>query len=130
MDKLILEIWRYKAKLPNSVEVKLRPVLVIGNDAENKPKIVDIHYCIVSATAPKGEYDIEIEEKRAKELGLDRKSVIKLTKIYTGSQSLLEGKICDLPSDTKKEFIKNYKAYQSNLISIMEENVLLSDSDE
>ncbi|MDR2559343.1 MAG: type II toxin-antitoxin system PemK/MazF family toxin [Oscillospiraceae bacterium] len=117
---MIFEIWYYKAILPNGGGTKARPVLIIGNDSENNLSIVDIHYCLVSASSQKGEYDINIDEEQAKELGLTRASVIKITKVYTGSRGLLERKVCDLPSDLRAEFIKNYKVYQNKLMERMD----------
>ncbi|MCL2840271.1 MAG: type II toxin-antitoxin system PemK/MazF family toxin [Defluviitaleaceae bacterium] len=114
---MILEIWYYKATLPNDTGYKARPVLVIGNDSENNLSIVDIHYCMVSSSSSVGKYDVEISEKQAKELGLTRASVIKTTKLYTGSQRLLERKVCDLPDDLKAIFSKNYKAYQNTIFA-------------
>ena len=120
---MVFEIWYYEAKLPNSsTQTKGRPILIIGNDSENKLKIIDIHYCIVSKTAPKGEYDVQIDEATAKSLGLEQASVIKTTKIYTGDKELLERKVCDLPQDLKTEFIANYKAYQKKIIDVMDDN--------
>jgi len=124
---MIFEIWYYTAKLPNSLETKARPILIIGDDSENKLRIVDIHYCIVSSTAPKGNYDIQIDEKTAKNLGLERASVIKTTKVYTGDRELLERKVCDLPKDLKIEFIEKYKSYQNNLMLKMNESAKETD---
>ena len=116
---MIFEIWSYNATLPNNGGIKPRPVLIIGNDENNGLKIVDIHYCIISASSPKGVYDIEINEETALNLGLKKASIIKTTKIYTGSQNLLNSKICDLPKDIRDEFIKNYKAYQDTIMKNM-----------
>ena len=127
---MIFEIWYYTAKLPNSLQTKARPVLIIGDDSGNKLRIVDIHYCIVSATAPKGNYDVQIDEAAAKNLGLEKASVIKTTKVYTGDQGLLERKICDLPEDYKIEFIKQYKLYQNNLMARMDESIVTKESED
>ena len=120
---MIFEIWYYAAKLPNSLETKARPILIIGDDSDNKLKIVDIHYCIVSATAPKGDFDVPIDEKTAKNIGLERSSVIKTTKVYTGDRELLERKVCDLPNDLKTAFMEKYKSYQNNLMIKMNEAI-------
>ena len=119
---MIFEIWYYEAKLPNSIQTKGRPILIIGDDSENKLRIIDIHYCIVSKTAPKGEYDVQIDESTAKSLGLEQASVIKTTKIYTGDRELLERKVCDLPKDLKTEFIEKYKSYQTKIMKNMDDN--------
>ena len=121
MGRLIFEIWYYNAPLPNSGGAKLRPVLIIGSDAENQLNIVDVHYCMLSASSKKGKYDVEIDETTAKAMGLKKASVIKTTKIYTVSQALLEKKICDLPQKLKAEFVEKYKAYQSMLMNKMDE---------
>jgi len=122
MGKLIFEIWYYKAALPNSGGTKPRPVLIIGDDGENKLSMVDVHYCLISSSSQAGEYDVEIRGERAYELGLLRASIIKTTKIYTGSKGLLERKICALPKDLKAEFIEKYKAYQSKIIEKMDKS--------
>jgi len=118
---LIFEIWYYKAILPNSGGIKARPILIIGDDSKNNLSIVDIHYCLVSASSQKGDYDVEISEEKARELGLKRASIIKTTKVYTGSKGLLERKVCDLPKELKSEFIQKYKAYQCKVMSAMDE---------
>lgn len=110
------EIWTYVATKPNDNLKKARPILVIGNDSSNELKFVDIHYVIISSSADCGKYDVEINEELAKKIGLDRKSVIKTTKLYTGSKTKLGNKIGDLPDLLKEQFIKNYRDYQLNLI--------------
>ena len=117
---MIFELWYYKATLPNNGGIKTRPVLIIGDDNINGLRIVDIHYCIVSASSPRGKFDIEINQTTAKELGLRQKSVIKTTKIYTGSKNLLERKIADLPVKLRKEFYEKYKEYQQTIIQGLE----------
>lgn len=111
------EIWTYVAIKPNDGNEKVRPVLVIGNDANNQLQYVDIHYVIISSSAECGNYDVLIDEEEARRIGLARKSVIKTTKVYTGSKSKLGAKIADLPVNIKKEFINKYKEYQESLIS-------------
>jgi len=116
---MIGEIWTYKATKPSDNLEKVRPVLVIGDDKENGIKFIDINYVIISSSAPCGKYDVEISEEVAKKIGLNRKSIIKTTKIYTGSKMKLGKKICDLPLAIREEFKEKYKAYQENLISNM-----------
>lgn len=111
------EIWTYVAIKPNDGIEKVRPVLVIGNDANNNLQYVDIHYVIISSSAECGDYDVFIDEEKAKKIGLSRKSVIKTTKVYTGSKTKLGAKIADLPVDIKREFIEKYRNYQESLIS-------------
>jgi len=77
---------------------------------------------LVSASASKGKYDVEIDDVTAKNLGLSRASIIKTTKIYTGSRGLLERKICELPLELRKEFADKYKQYQHNLVERLEAN--------
>lgn len=114
---MVGEIWTYEAIKPNDGKAKIRPVLIIGNDANNHLQFVDIHYVIISSSAECGTYDVEINDDIAKEIGLYGKSVIKTTKIYTGTKSKLGRKIADLPYDIKQKFYQNYKEYQNNLIS-------------
>ena len=49
-------------------------------------------------------------------MGLTKESVIKTTKIYTGSKTKLGSKICDLPQDIKDEFKDKYREYQRSSI--------------
>lgn len=114
---MVGEIWTYKAIKPNDGKIKARPVLVIGNDANNGLQFIDINYVIVSSSSNCGEYDVKISEEDAKKIGLEKKSVIKTTKIYTGSQSKLGSKIGELPENIKNEFKQKYKAYQEDIIN-------------
>lgn len=114
---MIGEIWYYKAKLPNSDQIKPRPVLVIGTDANNNLFYTDIHYVIISSSSEAGIYDVIIEEEIAKKINLLRKSIIKTTKIYTGPRNMFERKLGTLPEELKNEFIKKYQDYQNQLIN-------------
>lgn len=114
---MIGEIWTYKATKPSDNLEKARPVLIIGDDGDNGLNIIDIEYVIISSSAECGYYDVKIEENIAKSIGLERESVIKTTKIYTGSKSKLGRKICDLPIEIKEEFKEKYKNHQSNIIN-------------
>ena len=114
---MIGEVWTYKATKPSDNLEKVRPILVIGNDANNGLQFIDINYVIVSSSAECGNYDVIINEENAKKIGLEKKSVIKTTKIYTGSQVKLGRKIGDLPEALKIEFKEKYKAYQEEIIS-------------
>ena len=60
---------------------------------------------------------LEINEDMAKKIGLNRKSVIKTTKIYTGSRMKLGSKIGDLPIELRNEFKNKYEEYQKSIIS-------------
>lgn len=80
-------------------------------------KFVDITYVIISSSAQCGKYDVELNEGLAKSIGLDRMSVIKTTKIYTGSKVKLGNKIGDLPLEKRVEFKQKYEEYQKNIIS-------------
>lgn len=42
-------------------------------------------------------------------MGLNGKSGIKTTKIYTGTKSKLGAKICDLPKEIRKRILMNIK---------------------
>ena len=114
---MIFELWYYRANLPNNGGIKTRPVLIIGDDTENGLTIIDIHYCIVSASSQVGNYDVVIDDITAKNIGLSKRSIIKTTKIYTGSKRLLENKIADLPQEQKEEFLIKFKDYQTKLIN-------------
>lgn len=110
------EIWTYVSTKPSDDLKKVRPVLIIGNDSENNLKFVDIHYVIISSSSDCGKYDVQLDKETAMMIGLERSSVIKTTKIYTGPRSKLGCKIGDLPEEIKVQFINNYKEYQANLI--------------
>lgn len=114
---MIGEIWTYNATKPNDGLLKTRPILIIGNDTDNGLRYVDVHYVLISSSADCGKYDVLIDDTSAKQIGLSRSSVIKTTKIYTGSRSKLQNKIGDLPEKEKEEFIRKYKDYQEKLIS-------------
>ena len=101
---MIGEIWTYKATKPSDNLEKIRPVLVIGDDGDNGLEFVDINYVIISSSASCGKYDVEINEETAKYIGLKRPSVIKTTKIYTGSRQKLGCKIGDLTDELKKKY--------------------------
>ncbi len=90
---------------------------LFGNDSENGLKFVDITYAIISSSAQCGKYDIELSEEIAKTIGLNRSSVIKTTKIYTGSHTKLGNKIGDLPTEIRNEFKSKYEEYQRSLMS-------------
>lgn len=111
------EIWTYVATKPNNGLQKVRPVLIVGNDGNNQLQFVDLHYVIISSSADCGVYDVELDEVLAKSIGLDRKSIIKTTKIYTGPKSKMGKKIGELPIDKKLEFIEKYKDYQLDIVS-------------
>lgn len=113
---MIGEIWTYKATKPSDNLEKVRPVLIVGNDKDNGLQFVDINYVIISSSAVCGKYDIELKGEVAKEIGLNKDSVIKTTKIYTGSQTKLGSKIGELPLDKKEEFKQKYKEYQENIL--------------
>ena len=114
---MVGEIWTYVATKPNDNLKKVRPILIIGNDDSNELKFVDIHYVIISSSSDCGKYDIKLDSLTSKKIGLDRESIIKTTKIFTGTRTKLGNKIGDLPENIKEKFIKKYKEYQSNLIS-------------
>lgn len=75
-----------------------------------------INYVIVSSSASCGRYDVELKGQVAKSIGLNNDSVIKTTKIYTGSQTKLGRKIGELPPDKKEEFKQKYRDYQENIL--------------
>ena len=113
---MIGEIWTYAATKPSDGTPKVRPILIIGNDANNQLQYVDIHYVIVSSSDC-GVYDVKIEQNVATSIGLQRESVIKTTKIFTGAKSKLDSKIAELPPDKKEEFITKYRSYQEDMMT-------------
>lgn len=116
---MIGEIWTYKATKPSDNLEKVRPVLIVGDDEDNSIKFVDITYVIISSSASCGKYDIKINENIANTIGLNRESVIKTTKIYTGSKVKLGNKIGELTKEIKNEFKQKYIEHQKNMINRM-----------
>ena len=114
---MIGEVWTYRATKPNDDLEKVRPILIIGDDEENGLKFVDISYAIISSSASCGKYDVEINEEIAKIIGLSKRSVIKTTKIYTGSRMKLGKRIGDLSTEVRIEFNQKYEEYQKSIIS-------------
>ena len=114
---MVGEIWTFKATKPSDNLEKVRPVLIIGNDSSNNLKFVDLHYAIISSSAECGKYDVKLSDDEAKKIGLARKSIIKTTKIYTGSKSKLGIKIGNLSEEKREEFKKKYKDYQMQLFN-------------
>ena len=114
---MIGEVWTYEAIKPNNGIAKVRPILIIGSDANNQLQYVDIHYVILSSSADCGIYDVELDEKAASNIGLKSASIIKTTKIYTGAKSKLGAKIGELPNEKKEEFIKKYRNYQEDIVT-------------
>ena len=114
---MIGEIWTYKATKPSDNLEKVRPILIVGDDHENGLKFVDINYVIISSSATCGKYDVEINKQKAKLIGLNDKSTIKTTKIFTGSKMKLGNKIGDLLPELKEEFKQKYMEYQKDIMS-------------
>ena len=114
---MIGEIWTYAATKSSGGTPKVRPILIIGNDANNQLQYVDIHYVIVSSSSDCGVYDVKIEQNVATSIGLQRESVIKTTKIFTGAKSKLGSKIAELPPDKKEKFITKYRIYQEDMMT-------------
>lgn len=111
------EVWTYIATKPSDNLQKVRPILIVGNDEDNGLNFVDINYTIISSSADCGKYDVELNEVEASKAGLDRASVIKTTKIYTGSKMKLGSKIGELPLFKRDEFKQKYKEYQDNILN-------------
>ena len=114
---MIGKIWTYVATKPNDGTLKIRPILIIGNDANNQLQYVDIHYVIVSFSSDCGVYDVKIEQEVAVSIGLKKESIIKTTKIYTGAKSKLGVKIAELPTNKKTEFLNKYRSYQEDIMT-------------
>lgn len=114
---MIGEVWTYKATKPSDNLEKVRPVLIIGDDEDNGLQFVDINYVIISSSASCGKYDVELKDEIAKDIGLNRNSVIKTTKIYTGSKMKLGSKIGELPETKREEFKQKYTEYQNSIFN-------------
>lgn len=114
---MVGEIWTFKATKPSDNLEKVRTVLIVGDDGNNGLQFVDINYVIISSSASCGRYDVELEDEIAKKIGLNKRSIIKTTKIYTGSKVKLGRKIGELPLDKKAEFRKKYRQYQEDILN-------------
>ncbi len=67
---MIGEIWTYIASKPNNnLCQKIRPVLIVGDDANNQWKYVDIHYVLISSSTDCGMYDVKLDDGVAKSIG-------------------------------------------------------------
>ena len=66
--------WRYCGEYYDKMDLPTSGASFVGNGT------IATLYFEVAANAPKGNYDIPIDEKTAKNLGLERASVIKTTK--------------------------------------------------
>ena len=101
------EIWTYVATKPNNTkEAKVRPVLVIGDDSNNQLQYVDIHYVIISSSAECGIYDVLLDKKLAKELGLG--VGISSGANFIGAvltQDKLEGNMVTVFADDNKKYL-------------------------
>lgn len=109
------DIWTFNVPLTNdNAKYKPRPVLIISVNNQFQ-HYYSLTYVIISSTAFKEKYDVIISEKVAKQIGLEKRSIIKTAMVYTGGYSSIGEKIGELPENLLYEFFKNYKAFQRQI---------------
>ena len=112
---MIFEVWYYRTDPSNDSDTKPELILVIGSDVN----VTSIHYCTISISSEQEKYDVVIDEKEAKTIGIAKTLVIKMAKIHTGPLELLERKVGELPKELISVFIDQYIAYQGALVAKM-----------
>ncbi|MDF2700551.1 MAG: PemK-like, MazF-like toxin of type toxin-antitoxin system [Haloplasmataceae bacterium] len=111
------EIWTFLVPLTNdNTKYKARPVLIISVN-ENFVHYQSINYVVISSSSVEEEFDVVINEEEATKIGLQSKSLIKTTNIYTENKTSLGSKIGDLPKGILDKFKRNYKVFQDYIIS-------------
>ena len=82
------DIWTFNVPLTNdNAKYKPRPVLIISVITEFQHYYSLTYVIISSTTALKEKYDVIISEKVAKQIGLEKRSIIKTAMVYTGGYS-------------------------------------------
>lgn len=89
------EIWLAKFQFDDTLEVKIRPIVIMGN--EKATDNISVITCPISTSRPRNEFDVEIVNWES--LGLRKKSVIRTSKIKPIMKQLLLKKIGHLPLD-------------------------------
>ena len=111
------EIWTFLVPLTNdNTKYKARPVLIVSVN-ETFVHYHSINYVVISSSSVEEEYDVVINDDVAVKIGLQCKSIIKTTNIYTENKTSLGSKIGDLPKDILKQFKERYRLFQEYVIS-------------
>ncbi len=115
-DVKVGEIWTFLVPLTNdNTKYKARPVLIVSVN-ENFVHYESINYVVISSTSMEEKFDIVIIDEIACKIGLQSKSVIKTTNIYTENKTSLGNKIGELPKGILKQFKKKYQAFQEYIL--------------
>ncbi len=116
-DVKVGEIWTFLVPLTNdNTKYKARPVLIVSVN-EDFVHYESINYVVISSTSVEEKYDVVIRDEVASKIGLQSKSIIKTTNIYTENKTSLGHKIGDLPKYILKQFKKKYRAFQDYVLS-------------
>ncbi len=115
-DVKVGEIWTFLVPLTNdNTKFKARPVLIVSVN-ENFVHYESINYVVISSSSVEEEFDVVINDEIACKIGLQCKSIIKTTNIYTENKTSLGSKIGELPKEILKKFMKNYCRFQEYVI--------------
>lgn len=110
------EIWTFLVPLTNdNTKYKARPVLIVSVN-EEFVHYESINYAVISSTSVEEKYDVVIDETEALKIGLQGKSIIKTTNIYTENKTSLGNKIGILPKNILLKFKKSYQNFQDYVI--------------
>ena|SRR5690554_3707967 len=116
-DVKVGDIWTFLVPLTNdNTKYKARPVLIISVN-ENFVHYQSINYVVISSTSVIEKYDVVINDNVAFKIGLQSKSIIKTTNIYTENKTSLGHKIGELPKNILKQFKKKYQTFQQYIIN-------------
>lgn len=111
------DIWTFLVPLTNdNTKYKARPVLIISVN-EDFVHYESINYVVISSTSVQEKYDVVIKDDVASKIGLQSKSLIKTTNIYTENKTSLGHKIGELPKHILKQFKKKYQAFQDYILN-------------
>ena len=116
-DVKVGEIWTFLVPLTNdNTKYKARPVLIVSVN-ENFVHYESINYVVISASSVEEKFDIVLNDDVASSIGLQNKSVIKTTNIYTENKTSLGNKIGELPKEILSQFKRNYRLFQEYVIN-------------
>lgn len=115
-DVKVGEIWTFLVPLTNdNTKFKARPVLIVSVN-EDFVHYESINYVVISSSSIEEKFDVVISDEIAYKIGLQCKSLIKTTNIYTENKTSLGNKIGELPKEILSIFMKNYQGFQEYVI--------------
>lgn len=116
-DVKVGDIWTFLVPLTNdNTKFKARPVLIVSVN-EGFVHYESINYVVISSTSVCEKFDVVIDDDIALKIGLQSKSIIKTTNIYTENKTSLGQKIGELPKKILRQFKKKYQAFQEYIIN-------------